>query len=428
MEIRQWYSLFVGCGLAMPTLAADLQISAFTRGGNISWTNAFVNGVCTIESGSAPSGPWTPERNFFTTNSAGQSTLPLSSGNGYYRLLAVDISTNTPLAFDNLVNSYGILETIAGKGEFGLDGLNNWLPDYEGGPATNANLSRPHFAMGDDAGNIFIADKDSHSILKVTPDGNIHTVAGTHVGGFNGDGPAAGSSLQLNLPNGEWVRGDGTVYILDTGNGKVRRLGTNGIMSTLFTVSGGINTGRGLWVKDDESLVYFASATALKKWTPAGGARTVNNSFVELGNLLVDPAGQLVVTDRGANRVYRVSSDGSFTAIAGNGNTSGGGDGFPALQTGLAGVRGVWFLPNGGYLLGTHTGSQVWYVDAMGLIRLFVDGLTGDVHSGDGEFFHSPGHKIGEVRSISVDARGDVLITENDYGYVRRIRFLRLQP
>ena len=79
--------------------------------------------------------------------------------------------------------------------------------------------------MADHAGNIYIVDKDSHSILKVTPDGAIQTVAGTHEGGFNGDGPATGTSMCIaNFPNGEWVRADGTVYVLDTDNGKVRRL------------------------------------------------------------------------------------------------------------------------------------------------------------------------------------------------------------
>src|SRR5205085_9141065 len=154
---------------------------------------------------------------------------------------------------------------IAGKGQFNQDGSNFWQASYEGGPATKANLSRPHFAMADRAGNIFSADKDSHSILKVTPDGRIHTVAGTHVGGDNGDGPAAGTSLQLNFPNGEWVRSDGTVYILDTGNSKIRKLDTNGVMTTLFSVGSGIAIGRGLWVKDDESLCYFCSGTELRK-------------------------------------------------------------------------------------------------------------------------------------------------------------------
>jgi len=91
-------------------------------------------------------------------------------------------------------------------------------------------------------------------------------------------------------------------------------------------------------------------------------------------------------------------------------------------------VRGVWFLPTGGYLLGTHEGSQIWYVDARDIIHLFVDGQAGNIHSGDGEYFHSPGFKIGEVRSVTLDSQGNILITENDFGYVRRIDFQRLLP
>ena len=156
--------------------------------------------------------------------------------------------------FMNLVTSYDVIRTVAGTGQGPVDGVNYWSPDFEGGPATSATLSRPHMAMADNANNIYIVDKDSHSVLKVTPDGTIHTVAGTHVRGYNGDGPAVATSLQLDAPNGLWVRSDGQFYVLDTGNGKVRRVATDGTMTTLFTdtngiingVTNGITGGRGL--------------------------------------------------------------------------------------------------------------------------------------------------------------------------------------
>ena len=89
-------------------------------------------------------------------------------------------------------------------------------------------------------------------------------------------------------------------------------------MTTLFRVEGRIRTGRGLWVKDDESLVYFASKTLVGRWTPANGVDTLASGFVGLGNLIVDGAGQLLVTDRDGNQVYRVSTSGGVQAIAGN--------------------------------------------------------------------------------------------------------------
>jgi hypothetical protein len=133
------------------------------------------------------------------------------------------------------------------------------------------------------------------------------------------------------------------------------------------------------------------------------------------------------VTDRGANRVYKVSKGGNKTPIAGNGDSTGGGDGWPALSTGLAGVRGIWFLPNGGYLLATHEGSQIWYVDPAGIIHLFVDGSPG-AHSGDGDYFRDPGPKLSEVRAVTMDSRGRIIITENDAGFIRTIDFLPMFP
>jgi DNA-binding beta-propeller fold protein YncE len=240
----------------------------------------------------------------------------------FLRALAVDLSDPNE-GFTNLVQSYNLLTTIAGAGGIGDDGVNKWQPEFEGSPATNALLSRPHIGMADDAGNIFIADKDSHAIRKIQPDGTLVTVAGTNAPGDGPDEPTPASEVALNQPNGLWVRGDGTVYILDLMNGKVRRLGTNGMVSTLFAVPGGIFIGRGLWVKDDESVAFVCAGDVVKKWTPVDGVTDYATNFVELGNLVVDPRGDLVVTDRRGHRVWRLFDDGTRLAIAGDGTTVG---------------------------------------------------------------------------------------------------------
>jgi hypothetical protein len=153
---------------------------------------------------------WIPQQNYFTTNSAGAGSVTLISSNIFFRLLAVDVSTNSPLAYTNLVRSYGILHTIVGNGDAGslyagADVTNFWQPAFEGGYATNATLSRPHFAMADNFSNIFIVDKDSDSTLKVTPDGRIHTVAGTHTTGNGPDTATIATNVAMNTPNGLWV-------------------------------------------------------------------------------------------------------------------------------------------------------------------------------------------------------------------------------
>jgi hypothetical protein len=383
-----------------------------------------------VESAEIVTGRWTAGQNQFTTSSVGRATVTLASSNQFIRLLAVDVS-GTPQGFTNLVNCYGVIETIAGNGVGGTDGTNYWQLRYEGGFATNAALSRPHFAMADAAGNVFIVDKDSHSVLKVSRDGRIHTVAGTHVAGDGGTSAAPGTNTPLSFPNGLFVRADGTVYVLDTGNGKVRRLDTNGMMTTLFTVSSGITGGRGLWVNADESLTYFCSGTDLRKREP-GSITTLNNNFKELGNIALAPDGNILATDRLDNKVFLVDATGGHqggrTRLFGDGTTNAVDSGTLASTNGLYEVRGVWPVPNGGYLLATHAGSQVLYVDPAGIVYVFVAGRAGGAHSGDGAWFNSPGFKVSEVRSVTMDHDGNILIVENDFGYVRRIRFHRLMP
>jgi sugar lactone lactonase YvrE len=411
----------------------NFQINAVNLNGQVSWINAFNSGVCTVEAASQLNGTnghtaWMPQQNFFTTSSVGTGGFTRSSSNGFVRLRAVEISTNTPQAFTNFVESYGLLHTIAGSGaDAGQDGTNYWQSSFEGGYATNAALSRPHFAMEDDAGDVFIVDKNSDSVLKVTPDGRIHTVAGTHAIGDGPDGSTIATNVALNQPNGLWVRGDGTVYVLDTGNGKVRRLAANGTMTTLLTDSSGINTGRGLWVKNDESLIYYSSETKLRQWTSSGGVSSLNKQFTELGNIIVSGA-MIVATDRGDNTVWLVNTNtGDRTLLFGDGETNLVADDTLAVTNSLYGVRGVWQPPIGGYFLATDEGAQFLYVDITGVIHILVNGYA-DTHAGDGQWFYTPGYKFGQLRSVSMDNQGNLLIVENDVGYVRRIDFQRLSP
>lgn len=314
---------------------------------------------------------------------------------------------------------FGTIETIAGTGLIEGKGENGWQEGFEGALATDAELSRPHITLADAAGNLYIADKDAHAVRRIDTEGVITTYAGTSVAGDGGDGPGQASEMPLSSPNGLWIADSGTVYVLDLGNDKVRRI-AGGTMDTLFAI-GGASTGRGLWVADDESLAYVAAGSALKKWTPVGGVEILASGFISLGNLFVASNGELLVADRGGHRVYRVSPSGDKEIIAGNGSLAGGGDGQPALSTGLDEVRGVWGHPDGGYFVATHKGGQVWFVDTAGVIHLFVDGDADDSHAGDGQPFDDPAVRISEPRAVSMDAKGNLLITEHDGGFIRRV-------
>ena len=418
--------------------AADLKITSLTRDGELTWSNAFQAGVCTIETRPAVTGAWSVGKNFFTSNSVATVSLPINSSNQIVRVAAVDISTNSPRHYTNLLESYGILETVAGRGTNNGD-VSLWQPSFEGNWATNVQLSRPHVAFGDPFGNVLIVDQRSSSILKVTPEGRLFTYAGTHTNGDNGDGPAIATTLQLNNPNGGWMRSDGTLYILDTGNNKVRRVTTNQMMSTLFPTPS-LGDGRAFWISSDEKLAYFGSgdpvATNLNRWTQTGGVSVVRSDFGNLGNILGDETtGVLYISDRDLNRVFRMETNGVLTIIAGNGltaNSPGGGEGGPALLTRLILPRSVWFIPNGGYFIGEHDpGNRIWYVDPAGNIHRWLNGDgANNRRVGDGQWFYSNSNtaKVSRVRAVNTDPFGNIIITESNYGYVRRIRFYRMNP
>ena len=426
----------VACSLGT---AAEFRIQTAGPRGEITWSGAYTAGVCTVETAISPTGPWIPRKNLFTSNVTDRAVVAMTNTPDFRRLLAVDISTNSSLHYTNLLRSYGILETVAGRGQFSGDHIGYGQDANEGGLATNANLSRPHISFGDALGNVYIVDQGSSAVEKVTPDGRIHTYAGTHVAGFNGDGPAPATNLQLRFPNGGWLRADGVFYVLDTENGKVRRIDTNGIMTTLVSTDP-LGDGRALWVRSDESVIYFGSgpgvdlnATTLNRWTPQGGISVVASNFLDIGNILGDErTGVLYVCDRGANRVYRMETNGTLVTIAGNGTTTGGGDGFPALQTGLIQPRSIWFIPNGGFFITEHDpGNRVWYVDPAGIIHRWLNGSgSNNYRVGDGAWFYeNPATpKVSRVRAINADPNGNLIITESNFGYVRRIRFERLIP
>jgi len=324
--------------------------------------------------------------------------------------------------YQNFADSFSTIETIAGKGDDGDKYHNGWQTSFENRQAKQAELSRPHQAISDSAGNIYIADKDAHAIRKIDLKGMISTYVGTNESGLNGDGLYR-TQTQLSFPNGIWLTSNETLFILDSGNDMVRKVSLDGAVTTLFTDEDGIKTGRGIWVSDDESTVYYSSGSELKLWSKETGVRVLADGFDELANLAVNAVGELFVTDRDASLVYKISDNGEREVVAGTGKRTGCGDGCLAIDTGLNQVRGIWFHPNGGYFLATHKGGQIWFVDPDGIIHLFVDGGNKDQHSGDRRAYNTPGKKISEPRAISIDTKGNLLITESDYGYIRMVKY-----
>ena len=321
----------------------------------------------------------------------------------------------------SFTEQYGIIETIAGAGKIGGKGINGWKRSYERKNPIKAELSRPHYAMADSLGNIFIADKDAHAIRRIdSKSGRITTVAGTNVAGDNGDGVA--KRCKLFQPNGLFVMPNGSFYILDLGNHKIRKVSKSGQMTTIFKDSSNILYGRGLWVNEKEDTIIYCSGTEIRLWSKSEGIKVYADGFEELGNICMDKSGNLLVTDRDRGKVYRFNrATGSVDHIAGNGTKDDNRKINSALDVSLEGVRGIWCTPDNGLLLACHESHDIWYMNPDGTIVKFLDGAK-DKHDGDGENYNSKGKKISETRSVSMDTFGNILICENDVGYLRIVR------
>src|ERR1035437_4318456 len=114
---------------------------------------------------------------------------------------------------------------IGGTGVGGYSG--------DGGAATQAQFNSPNAVAVDASGNVFVADSANHCVRKISTALVVSTLAGTCTkAGFSGDtGPA--TAAKLSGPSGVAVGLDGTVYISDTGNNRIRRVNPNGTIETI---------------------------------------------------------------------------------------------------------------------------------------------------------------------------------------------------
>ncbi len=122
------------------------------------------------------------------------------------------------------ISPSGIISTVAGTGVAGFSG--------DGGPATAAQINNPRGVVALPDGGFLIPDSNNHRVRRVSPTGVISTVAGTGVQGFTGDGGAA-TAAQLSIPFGVAPTADGGFLIVDVGNQRIRKVSGSGVITTV---------------------------------------------------------------------------------------------------------------------------------------------------------------------------------------------------
>jgi sugar lactone lactonase YvrE len=259
-------------------------------------------------------------------------------------------------------------------------GLND--PATDGAPAVASPLRQPTGVALDANGQMLIADAQDHRVLLVDTGGIIRTFAGvSNTPGFSGDGGPA-TSAELNTPLRMAVGSDGTVYIADFNNNRIRTVDASGTINTFVGNAGELNQ-------------------------PSG--------------LVFDANGNLFVADFGSNRVLKIDPSGTVSLVAGSGTPGHLGDNGAAGTAQLNGPTAVAFASDGGLLIVDQLNSVIRYV-APGDNGIDAGStITTLLGSGTPTFADGPGTAASFLfpTDVVVDASGNILVADRGNQRVR---------
>ncbi len=303
--------------------------------------------------------------------------------------VAVDRSLNLFIAdqVNNRVREVtvnGSISTVAGKG-----GATGYAGD--GGQATSAQLHTPYGITVDTSGNFYFTDYFNSVVRKVGSSGVITTVAGNGSNNYNGDGGAA-ITAALNRPLGVTIDAAGNLYIADTGNNVIRKVNTQGIISTV-------------------------AGTGYPSYAGDGGPAT--SAFLNApSSVAVDAGGNIYIADTGNHAVRKVTTDGNISTVAGNGTSGFSGDYGPATSAQLYHPLSVAMDPSGNLFIADTFNSRIRKMDTNGVITTVAgNGVFG--YSGDGGlagnaalFFPS---------GLAPDASGNIYVADTQNNVIRKL-------
>ncbi|MDE2869307.1 MAG: hypothetical protein OXR64_01835 [Chloroflexota bacterium] len=250
-----------------------------------------------------------------------------------------------------------VAEVFAGTGESGNAA--------DGEFRLSAALASPRGIAIDGIGRLLIADTGNHRIRRLDPDGVVRVIAGTGASGSAGDGLAA-KAAQLNRPSALVVDSNGSIYVADSGNFRIRKIDPDGIITTF---AGGSQPGVG-----------------------GDGGPARDAQFTEPIGLALGSDGSLFVVDGPVHRVRVIRPDGLIHAYAGSGVDGNGGDGGQATEAALGFPQRVALNADGSALVTQLHAGIVRRIGSDGVIDI----LAGSGRSG------APAE--GPAREIRLDA------------------------
>jgi sugar lactone lactonase YvrE len=241
----------------------------------------------------------------------------------------------------------------------------------------------------DAAGNLYFADTNRHQVFESSLAGKLTVVAGSGVQGYGGDGGAATSAL-LDSPRAVAVGLDGTLYIADTGNQRIR------------AVVGG-------------KMATFAG-TGIAGYGGDSGAATAA-LLNEPNSLAIDLSGALLVCDSANQRIRRISG-GTITIFAGSGTQGFAGDGGAAIAASLDTPSGIAVAADGRIFIADTHNDRVRVVSATGIIGTFA-GTGVRAYSGDGAA--ATAAELALPQGVVVGSTGAVIFADSNNQRIRMV-------
>jgi sugar lactone lactonase YvrE len=269
----------------------------------------------------------------------------------------------------------GVVTTIAGS-TAGAGATN--------GTGRSALFSGPAGAAADSAGNIYIADSANHLIRLITPGHVVSTLAGT---GAAGSTDGAGTSASFNFPSGITVGADGTAYVADYNNHTIRKIATNGAVTTYAGAAGvsGSSDGTG--------------GAARFRFPRAVG---------------VDGSGNLYVSDSGNNTIRKIAPGGGVSTLAGVAGQSGSTDGSGGGAR-FDGPAGLAVDASGNVFVADSGNSTIRLITPAGVVTT-IGGISGTIGSTDGQ---GTAARFNHPAGLVLDASGNLYVTDTQNQTIR---------
>ena len=280
----------------------------------------------------------------------------------------------------------------------------------DGGSAAFAKFNSPEGLAVDNAGNVYVADPLNNRIRKIDVFGEVSTYAGNGKSGFSGDGGLA-TLAELGGPTYVILDNDGTMYVADTRNNRVRKITPAGVITTVAgNGDAGYSGDGGLAIKaplespnrlalDSHGNLFIGTQKAIRKvygnnvitticgssqsGSSGNGGSALYATFIEITGIVVDKSDNIFIADKQAHVIRKIDNTGVINGYAGAGASVALGDGGPANIARLISPADIKMDSKQNLYVTDLTDSRIRKIDAAGIITT-IAGNGKSAHTGDG--------------------------------------------